>query len=334
MKRWNVLKVIGIAMVMGLLVTSGDLSAKEAKPKIRIVTTIFPFADWARQVGGEKVDVVCLLPPGASPHTYELTTKDVKAIQQADFLIYNGLEVDDWVGRIVEKSARKGLIKLALAEELPVAPMPKLIEEEEAEGHEGHDEHEADEDHDAHHAEGHEEAEHHHHHHHSVAGCGMWLDPMRAVRMVDLIAGTLGQLDPENRDYYQDNAKRYFAQLDRLDREYRQKLSGSKGGVVCMHDDMIYVFRRYNVDVYGIVEPYPGKEPSVEYLKKLMEAVAGRTLWCVISEPQLSPKPAKVLAEQLKSPMVVLDPIGGEGVANCDSYIGLMTYNLKQLTGK
>lgn len=327
MKKWSMLKVIVLAGVMIVGILANDLLAQETKPKIRIVTTIFPFADWAKNIGGDKVDVVCLLPPGASPHTYELTTKDVKVIQQADILIYNGLEVDEWVSKFVEKSARKGLIKLALAEQLPVAPMPKLIEEEEADGHEGH---EADADH---HDDVDNEADHHHHHH-SFAGCGMWLDPMRAVRMVDLIAGAIIQVDPVNKDYYQDCAKHYFAQLDRLDREYRRKLTGMKGGVVCMHDAMIYVFRRYNVEVYGILEPYPGKEPSVEYLRKLTQAIAGRPLRCVISEPQLSPKPANVLAEQLKAPVLVLDPIGGIGISGRDSYIGLMTYNLKQLTGK
>jgi zinc transport system substrate-binding protein len=301
-------------MVLTVLPAMTFGAAEEAK--IKVVATIFPFADWTAAIGGDRVDVVCLLPPGASQHTYELTTRDVKLLQQARVLVYNGSGLDDWAGKLVEKSANKNLIHVALAESLPMAPMPVMISDE----HEDDDEH------------GHEEADHHEHEHdHTIANCGMWLDPMRAVRMIDLIVQTLVQIDPEHRDYYQERAKRYWGQLDRLDREYRRTFQNVKGGVICLHDDMIYLFRRYNIEIYGIVEPYPGKEPSLEYMRKLTQSVAGRKLLCVINEPQLSPKPAQVLVEQLKVPLVTIDPIGGKGVEGRDSYIALMTYNLRQL---
>jgi zinc transport system substrate-binding protein len=327
------LKVLVLSVVMIGVVSSSPAFGADASEKLRVVTTIFPFADWAQQVGGDKVEVVCLLPPGASPHTYELTTKDIKALQQAKILIYNGMGLDDWVGKLVEKSANQGLIKLAMAEQLPLAPMPSMIEAEEKGTDNDHEE--------VVHAEGdHQEKEgephevEHRHHDHTAAACGMWLDPMRAVRMVDLIAAALSEADPANRAYYQERAKRYWAQLDRLDRQYRRTLESEKGGVICFHDAFIYLFRRYNVDIYGIVEPYPGKEPSVEYIRRLTSHVADRPLRYVLTEPQLSVKPAKVLADQLKVPAVTVDPIGGYGIPQRDSYIGLMSYNLKQLTKK
>jgi len=282
--------------------------------KIRVVATIFPFADWANQIGGQYVDVICLLPPGASPHTYEISTSDVKAVQQASLVICNGQGLDDWAGKMVEHSANKRLIKLALAPFLPLAPMPTTIAEDES-----HDRN---------------EGEHHDHHDHASTGCGMWLDPMRAVRMVDAIAETLAKIDPSHRDYFQDRAKRYFAQLDRIDREYRRALNPAKGGVILLHEDFAYLFRRYNIEIYGIVEPYPGKEPSVEYIQKLTALAAGRPVQYILTEPQLSLKPAQVLADQLKVPMITVDPIGGYGIPDRDSYVGLMTYNLNQLKGK
>lgn len=311
------LHVFILSTVMAMMFLPAITLGASEEAKIKVVATLFPFADWTAAVGGDRVEVVCLLPPGASPHTYELTTRDVKLLQQARVLVYNGSGLDDWASKLVEKSANKNLIHVALAESLPMAPMPVMISEE----HEEQDEH------------AHEEADHHEHEHeHTIANCGMWLDPMRAVRMIDLVVQTLVQIDPDHRDYYQERAKRYWGQLDRLDREYRRTFQNVKGGVICLHDDMIYLFRRYNIEIYGIVEPYPGKEPSLEYMRKLTESVAGRNLLCVINEPQLSPKPAQVLAEQLKVPMITLDPIGGKGVEGRDSYIALMTYNLRQLT--
>ncbi|NLE29291.1 MAG: zinc ABC transporter substrate-binding protein [Phycisphaerae bacterium] len=304
-------QILVFAAIMVFLACPSAVWAAKETPKINVVATIFPFADWAGQIGGERVNVVSLLPPGASPHTYELTMRDAKLLQQAHILIYNGSGLDDWAGKLVEKSVNKQMIHLALAESLPMAPMPILI----SEAHDEHDESDTD----------------HHEHPHTIANCGMWLDPMRAVRMIDLIVQTLVQVDPDHQAYYQERAKRYWGQLDRLDREYRRTFQNVQGGVICLHDDLIYLFRRYNVDIYGIVELYPGKEPSLEYIRKLTDHVAGKDVLCVITEPQLSLKPAKVLAEQLRVPLMTVDPIGGKGVAGRDSYVGLMTYNLRQL---
>jgi zinc transport system substrate-binding protein len=308
-RTWS--QVFALSAVMALFLFSAVTYAGMADSKLQIAATIFPFADWAKQIGGDKVEVICLLPPGATPHTYELTIKDIKALSKVNILIYNGMGLDDWVSKSVETSSNKGLIILSLADKLPLAPMPDVLRSFE------------DEDHD-----------HGHEHAHQKAVCGMWLDPMRAVFMVNLITDAIVQADPDNKLYYRERAKRYWGQLDRIDRQYRRELLAKDGGVICFHDAFVYLFRRYNIDVYGIVEPYPGKEPSVEYLRRLSSRVAKRPLRYVLSEPQLSGKPAQVLAEHLGVGSVSVDPFGGEGVKGRDSYISMMSYNLNQLTGK
>jgi len=310
---------IGVALLSPLL--TQIVSAEQETTKIKVVATLFPFADWAAKVGGDHVQVITMLKPGASPHTYELTTKDVKRMQGAKLLIFNGSGLDNWAETLAERAANKGLVTLALASHLPLAPMPTVIAEKaKSEKDADHD------DHDHHPGEGHDHGSDTH------TGCGMWLDPMRAVRMVDLIAEALSRVDPAHAADYQKNARDYWAQLDRLDRLYRTKLDPRKGGLIIFHNDFVYLFRRYGVDVYGIVEPYPGKEPSVDYIKKLTAMVSGKPLRYVLTEPQLSEKPAQVLAKQLGVPLVTVDPIGGVGVPGRDSYISLMTYNLHQLT--
>ncbi|MFA5866033.1 MAG: metal ABC transporter substrate-binding protein [Phycisphaerae bacterium] len=307
MRRGFVFGVAGVLLVG--LICPAFVCGEEKPPKIKVVATLFPFADWAGQIGGEYVEVISLLKPGASPHTYELTTKDVKAIRDAKLLIVNGSGLDDWVGKLVERSANKGIVKLAMSGHLPLAPMPMMVTEESGKG-----KHQEDDD--------------------AKTGCGMWLDPMRAVRMVDLIAEALCQVDPEHKAYYQEQAKRYWGQLDRLDRMYRSKLGGLKGGVIAFHADLIYLFRRYGIEVYGVVEPYPGKEPSVDYIRKLTNLVSGKPLLFVLTEAQLSEKPAQVLANQLKVRAVMIDPIGGTGLPGRDSYISLMTYNLNKMVSR
>jgi len=293
--------------------SGGGGSAGEVR-KVKVVATIFPYADWAERIGGNHVEVTCLLPPGASPHTFELTTKHARVIQHAQLLIYNGTGLDDWVGRLVEASANKNLVRLALGEQFPLAPIPVSLGSAvgDADGGGGHA---------------------HHEHGHNTASGGMWLDPMRAVRMVDLIAEALGRMDRAHSDHYRLRARHYWTQLDRLDRMYRRRLAGVKGGFIMFHEVFVYLFRRYGVQVHGVVEPYPGKEPSVEYIRKLTADVAGKSVAGVLSEPQLSEKAAGVLAEQIGTRLIRVDPIGGKNVPKRDSYVALMNYNLEQLTG-
>lgn len=287
----------------------------QASKKVRVVSTLFPFADWTRRIGGKHVEVTCLLPPGGSPHTYELTPRDVKAIQAAQLLISNGMGLDDWVTRLIKAASNKHLQTLVLADNFPTVPATYLIESGDTDNeHKGHG--------------------HGRHHDRNLAGCGMWLDPMRAARMVDLIAQKLSLIDPAHADEYRSRANRYWSQLDRIDRLYRRRLATLDGGFIAFHESFVYLFHRYGVKLYGVVEPYPGKEPSVHYIRKLKQRVQGRPLIGVLTEPQLSDKAAKVLADELKTSVIRVDPIGGERMIGHSSYIALMMHNLNQLAPK
>jgi zinc transport system substrate-binding protein len=72
--------------------------------KLKVVASIAPLADFAREVGGGRVDVTLLLPPGASPHTYEPAPKTVLAIAKADVFIRIGEGFEFWADRLVSAS--------------------------------------------------------------------------------------------------------------------------------------------------------------------------------------------------------------------------------------
>lgn len=69
--------------------------------KITIVTTIFPYYDFARQICTENAEVTLLLPPGLESHSYEPSAKDIIDIQNCDLFIYTGGESDEWVKDIL-----------------------------------------------------------------------------------------------------------------------------------------------------------------------------------------------------------------------------------------
>lgn len=92
---------IGICLALML---SGP--AEASGTKIRIIASIAPLADFARQVGREHVEVTLLLPPGASPHTYELTPKTMREVSRARIFLKIGAGLEFWAERIVKAAGK------------------------------------------------------------------------------------------------------------------------------------------------------------------------------------------------------------------------------------
>ena len=70
--------------------------------KTQVVCTLFPYYDFARQIGGDDVDVTLVVPAGRETHSFEPTPMDVIRISQADVFIYNGGESEQWVTDILD----------------------------------------------------------------------------------------------------------------------------------------------------------------------------------------------------------------------------------------
>ena len=94
--------------------------------KIQIVATLFPQYDFAKKVGGDKVDVTLLLPPGSESHTYEPTPKDMVNINNSKLFIYTGKEMEPWADKII--SGVKNSVNV-----LDLSTTVKLINSEEFE---------------------------------------------------------------------------------------------------------------------------------------------------------------------------------------------------------
>ena len=92
--------VVFFSLCLSLLLYSVPASAD----KIKVVATIAPLADFARQVGGDKVEVTLLLPPGASPHTFEPTPKVVREISQARLFLKIGSGLEFWADRMLQSA--------------------------------------------------------------------------------------------------------------------------------------------------------------------------------------------------------------------------------------
>jgi len=103
-----------VAFLMSFLVFGGAVHAEQ----INVTASILPVADWARNVGGERVNVSCVLSSGSSPHTFSPSPTDVKSLARADVFIMIGIGLEEWAGGLVSAAAKPNLTVLKLGDKL------------------------------------------------------------------------------------------------------------------------------------------------------------------------------------------------------------------------
>ena len=84
------------------------VSADAAQPhKLKVLTSFLPVYCFTVNVAGDLAQVECLLPPGASPHDFQLSRSDVRKFNGADLLIVNGIGAEPWLDKLLKHGADK-----------------------------------------------------------------------------------------------------------------------------------------------------------------------------------------------------------------------------------
>ncbi|NTU41971.1 MAG: zinc ABC transporter substrate-binding protein [Nitrospirales bacterium] len=279
------------------------LSPLVSEGKMKVVASIHPVADIVRTVGGDKVTVTTLLPPAASPHTFEPTPKLMTELSDAALFIKIGAGLEFWAEKMVKAVSNRNLTVVDLSQGMPLL---HGIEEM--------------------------ESEHGHGHSHGGNDPHYWLDPVLAKRMVDRITEALVKKDPANSAYYKDHAARYKAELDRLNDEIAREVGQfTTKEYVTFHAAWSYFSRRYGLKVLGIIEEAPGREPTPITLARMVKDLRKIRARVVFAEPQFSPRIAEAIAQEAGAKVLLLDPIGSPTDPGKDTYLKLMRYNIAQM---
>ncbi len=268
--------------------------------KIKVVASIYPLGDMVRQVGGERIDVKVMLPPGASPHTFEPTPFEMMGIQKAKVFVKAGAGLEFWAEKMLKASDSKGLVVVDASSGLP------LIREVHS--------HVSEVTHDK--SQG-------------FADPHVWLDPVVAKQIVDKIADALLKVDPDGKTYYTERVEKYKRDLEILHKEISDKVKSFKiREYVTFHPAWNYFSKRYGLRVAGVIEESPGREPSPRHIAKVVQVIRKSNSKVVFAEPQFNPAIAEVIAKEAEAKVLFLDPIGGSNIKGRDTYLGLMRYNL------
>lgn len=265
---------------------------------IEAVATIFPLADMASRLGGEKVTVTCLLPAGASPHTFEPTADQVKIISRADLLCHIGGGLDDWAIKAAAAGSGR-LIILGLAEaalQRGWSPPQEL-------------------------SSGSQTGE--------TLNPHLWLDPLTMRDyLCPALVEAMAEADPQNETFYRANLTAYQNELTALDEEIRSSLAVlPEKSFISIHAAWHYFAARYGLDQAAVITDFPGQEPSAAWISGLVDLCRAHGVRVVAAEPQLSAAMAEMIARDIDGSVILLDPLGGAGLPQRKSYLDLMRYN-------
>jgi len=279
--------LIACILSTGLMLTALSCAPeREADDRVGVVVTVLPQAEFVENVGGVKVSVTVLVPPGASPHTYEPKPVQMTALAEAEMYakVGSGVEFElVWLDKLI--ATNKGMT---------VVDCSKGAEFQETE------------------AEGEREKEHENH---SRMDPHIWMSPLNARIMVRNICDGLIEVNPENRSYYEQNRDDYLQQLTEIDRKMRDGLAGVKNRrFMVYHPAFGYFASEYNLDMITIEEE--GKEPTAASLVRLIEQAKAHDIRVIFAEPQFNPKSAEVVAEAIGGRVVLIDPLAKDYIGN------------------
>ena len=269
-----------------------------ALAQVRVAATTPILADLVRQVGGSRVQVVAVVPPGADPHTFEPSPSLAKALSQTRLLFANGLGLEPFLPRL-KALLPKGAKVVLLAE-----GRKGLICEEEAHPGEKED------------------------HAHGPCNPHLWLDPTYALAYAETIAKELTRLDPAGQAQYRANLKRFQEEVKRRDQAFMAcNLKGVK--VVVQHDAFRYFARRYGLVVVGVLSHGGAQEVGSRTFLALVEKAKKEGVRLVLAEPQFQGKAIRTLAEAIGARVAVLytDTLDDR----VRSYLDLLHHNRKAL---
>lgn len=317
------------------------------KPKV--IATIFPQYDFARAVGGREIELSMLLKPGTDSHSYTPSPQDIIRIQNCDIFMYIGGENDSWVDKILDSfgSGKRPRVVKLIDTVTPVKDKHvEGMQEDHAHSH-GHDE-EHEHEHDKHDeekdSEKHEHEKHDHEndsekhgHEHGHYDEHIWTSPRNAEKMAEAIKDALVSADPKNSSAYEENFKKYSAELKKLDEDFRSMVNASERRRILFADRFPF---RYLTDEYGLdySAAFPGcsaeSEASAATVAYLIDAVKKEKIPVVFHIEMSNEKTADTICRETGAKKLMLHSchnLSKDEIKNNETYITLMRKNLKNL---
>ena len=281
MKRSLVILIV-FAMCLSLAACGGG-PYESSGEGLSVITTGFPSFDFTRVIGGERVKVTMLVPPGAETHSFEPTPQDIIRIENCDLLVCAGGHSEAWLDTVLDGQDRE-INKIVMLD------CVNALEEEHKEGMQISRRHEHEHKHEDEHGHHHEEFDEH-----------VWCSPINADRICREICLKLTELDPAGADYYLQNYREYSAKLMELNSDFEYAVKNGKRNTLVFADrfPVRYFVEEYGLDYYAA---FPGcaddVEPSAKTVAFLIDMVRENDLPAVLHIEFSNEKMADIICEE------------------------------------
>lgn len=314
-RRWApVALVLALALSTPACATGGKGEDGGTGSGVRVVASFYPLAEAARRVGGSRVSVTNLTPPGLEPHDIELTPRQVDELEDADVVLFLGRGFQPAVEQIVERSRRPAVDLLA-----EIGPGARSAGARDADEHQNGDGAGPDDGPDG----------------QTAADPHVWLDPLLLARMADRVQAAFIEADPDGAADFAANTQSYRADLEALDARYNEGLARcQRRDLVTTHAAFHYLAARYRLDQRPITGLAPESEPDPGRLAELTDLIRDRGITTVFYEELVPRDLAETLAREAGVKTAVLNPLEGltaDEIETGADYFSVMEQNLRTL---
>ena len=274
------LKNLLAPMIVLMIMLMGCTAPARTNEQPQIVATIFPQYDFARVIVGDKADVILLLPPGVESHTYQPTSSEVIAVENADLFIYSGESLEPWAKNFQTNNA------LDISQNVPREDDPHI-----------------------------------------------WTNPNNAKIMIDNILRELCVIDPENADYYLENAAEYKQQLAALDERFSQI---PKGKIIFAGENpMHYFLEQYDFPHDAAIDSCNGEsEPAAKAVARIISDINEQGISAIFYTELSSPSLADAITRETGAIPMLLHSCHNVSKAEKEAgetYLTLMNKNAETL---
>src|SRR3954468_17481031 len=261
-----------------------------ASAQLKIVTTTTDYADIAKQIGGDKVDVHSVMRGPENVHNIMAKPTEMVFLNKADLFVHSGLDAEPWRDNLLRgarnpkvNANQPGNVDMSTGIELKEVPSGKL------------DRSMGDV--------------------HAYGNPHYTLNPANAQRMAATLVRAMAQADPRNADLYKQNAVKFVTDMADVSREIRKQFAPYAGlKIVTFHKAWDYFADAIPIEIAGTIEPKPAITPSADQVRQIIALMKDRGVKVVVCETYNDDKLARFVAEQASAKMVVL-PDHVHGVA-------------------
>ena len=299
----GLLSLVGFAGCSTNSTSSTTTKSNEPK-KVQVVATNSIIYDITKNVAGDLADIHSIVPVGQDPHEYEPLPQDVQKIHDADLIFYNGINLenaeDAWFTKMVKNAGKvAGKDYFAVSDGVDVIYLEGANEKGKEDPH-------------------------------------AWLNIENGVIYAKNVAKQLIAKDPEHKDVYQKNVDKYVAELEKLDKDAKERLAKipeEKKLIVTSEGCFKYFSKAYGVPSAYIWEINTEEEGTPEQTTRLVEILKKSKVPSLFVESSVDERPMKTVSQESGKPIystIFTDSVAEKG-KDGDSYLSMMKWNLTKI---